>query len=386
MKKLALLCAACAAIELAAAPAAKLEPVAAGFPQWQGVLPKNHVLGREITASDLRHKVTVVVEFEPNDKLKAQILKASSFLGATGFMGLGESSGWEKLEEIPRNVILLFSNRGAKDPEGIKEALKVTKSEENMLAYVRGTMVPFYDNVTFVGGPETEGKRPYFYVMGPNGTTPLAQGKLDDAGVKAARAAIAKGNEQMAKGAKWQKFYGTVDPTHFPAISKAIEKDKPLGPVMTAIQKDVLSKDVEKARESQIVYDALVQTRDDLLFRIILEARACPHRAYYDFQQLVKYWPSEKKKLDDVMARLKSIPDAEKLAKMFCKAMTWADPDFECRNAGEAKKIVTELKKMKTQLVKMKESNVTIVQNGAVKLDLEIDTLIETIPDRVAGK
>ena len=43
------------------------------------------------------------------------------------------------------------------------------------------------------------------------------------------------------------------------------------------------------------------------------------------------------------------------------------------------------MKKMKTQLPKMKESNVTIVQNGAVKLDLEIDTLIETIPDRVAG-
>ena len=138
--------------------------------------------------------------------------------------------------------------------------------------------------------------------------------------------------------------------------------------------------------EAQVAYDALSQTRSDLLFRIRLEARACPHRAYYDFQQLVKYWPSEKKKLDDVMARLKAIPDAEKLSKMFCKAMTWSEPDFECKNAGEAKKIVAELKKMKTQLAKMKESKVIVVQNGALLLDSQIDTLVETIPDRVAGK
>ena len=382
MKKSSFAFAACAALELVAAPVVKLEPVAAGFPQWQGVSPKSYVFGREITASDLRHKATVVVEFEPNEKLKEQFLVASGLLGATGLMGLGEGSGWETLE-MPRDVILLFSNRGSKDPDGIKEALKVTKSEENMLAYIRGTMIPFYDNVTFVGGPETEGKRPYFYVMGPTGTTPLAQGKLDAAGVKTARAAIAKAKSQIGK---WQKFYGTADPTHFPARAKAIEKGKPLGPVATAIQKDVLSKDADKARESQIVYDALCQTRDDLVFRIAMEARACPHRAYYDFQHLVKYWPSEKKKLDDVMARLKSIPDAEKLAKMFCKAMAWAEPDFECRNAGEAKKIVAELKKMKTQLVKMKESKIIVVQNGALLLDSQIDTLVETIPDRVAGK
>jgi CRISPR/Cas system CSM-associated protein Csm2 small subunit len=255
-----------------------------------------------------------------------------------------------------------------------------------MLAYFRAAMIPFYDNVTFVGGPETEGKRPYFYVLGPTGTEPLAQGKLDDAGVKAGREAIAKGKAQMAKSAKWQKFYGTADPAHFPSIAKAIEKGKPLGPVATAIQKDVLSKDAEKAREAQVAYDALSQTRSDLLFRITLEARACPHRAYYDFQQLVKFWPSEKKKLDDVMARLKAIPDAEKLSKMFCKAMTWSEPDFECKNAGEAKKIVAELKKMKTQLAKMKESKVIVVQNGALLLDSQIDTLVETIPDRVAGK
>ena len=382
MRKLAFAFVALAAAGLVAAPAVKLDPVAAGFPQWQGISPKSHVMGREITASDLRQRVTVVVEFEPGDGLKSQFLKAAGLLGMTGLHGLGETGNWESLD-MPRSVILLFSNRGAKDPDGIKAAMKPTGKDDQALSYVARAMVPVYDGVMFAGGPETEGKRPYIYVMGPSGTEPLAQGALDDAGLKAARAAISKAKSQLAP---WQKFYGTVDPERFPAVAKAIEKGKPLGPVATALLKDVLSKDEEKARESQIVYDALSQTRSDLVYRIMLEARACPHRAYYDFQHLVRHWPSEKKKVDDAMQRLKAIPDAEKLAKMFCKAMAWSEPDFECKNAGEAKKIVAELKKMKPQLEKMKESKVIVVQNGALLLDSQIDTLIETIPGRVAGK
>ena len=66
MKKLAFVCAACAALELVAVPAAKLEPVAAGFPQWQGAVPRNYIRGREITASDLRHRAVVVIDVDDN--------------------------------------------------------------------------------------------------------------------------------------------------------------------------------------------------------------------------------------------------------------------------------------------------------------------------------
>ena len=77
MKRIALACAVCTASALFAAPVARMEPVAAGFPAWQGVTPKNHVLGREITPGDLRHRVAVVVEVEPGANLRAQLLKAA---------------------------------------------------------------------------------------------------------------------------------------------------------------------------------------------------------------------------------------------------------------------------------------------------------------------
>ena len=132
MKKLALVCAACAALEVVAAPAAKVEPVAAGFPQWQGLSPKNHVMGREVTGADLRHRVTVVVEIEPGADLKKNLLDASGLLQLTGVVSLGlEGANFETLQ-MPRSVLVLVSNRGAKDPDAIKAALKPSGQEEAM--------------------------------------------------------------------------------------------------------------------------------------------------------------------------------------------------------------------------------------------------------------
>ena len=122
------------------------------------------------------------------------------------------------------------------------------------------------------------------------------------------------------------------------------------------------------------------------MLRIRLEAAKVPHRAYYDFQQFIKYWPSEKKKLDDVMLKIKQCPDAEQLAKLFSRTMIWSDPGFVCKNAGEAKKIVAELKKMKPLLEKLKDSKVVEVQDGAHRLDGRVDEPIATIPDRIPAK
>ena len=122
MKKVFSVSAAAAAMAVCAAAAPKADPVAEGFPVWQGVTPKNYVMGREISASDLRHRVTVVVEIEPGADLKSQLLRASGLVQSTGLTSLGHGANWESME-LPRNVLLLVSNRGAKDPDAIKAAL-----------------------------------------------------------------------------------------------------------------------------------------------------------------------------------------------------------------------------------------------------------------------
>ena len=378
---------------LLAGPAAKTDPVAEGYPDWQGISDKNYIMGRQVCPSDLRHKVTVVVDIEPGEKLQSQLVLIGKLVEKTGLARAGSGGNWETLE-LPRDVIVVVSNCGGgkdKDREAIKEALKYKGEDQSIsqsLSAVKSMGCAMYDSITFTGAPASSGKRPFVYVMGPEGKEPLCQGELNDAMVKTVNAAIAKGKKQIAGWEiKWRPFYGNVDePKFFPALAKALEKGKPLAPVEKAILKDVVAKDPEKAKEAQILYDALNQTRSDLVMRIKMEVAACPHRAYYDIQQLVKFWPAEKKRLEAAYAKFKTIPDAEKMGKMFLKLKTWAEPEFTCKNAGEAKKIVAELNKMKKDLEKLKESKVIVIQNGALLMDMQVDELISAIPSKVPAK
>ena len=381
------------AVVLAAGPANKTDPVAEGYPDWQGVTAKNYVLGREICPSDLRHKVTVVVDIEPNDKLQSQFAQIAKFVEKTGLSRIEFGGNWETME-LPRDMIVVVSNRGGgkdKDHEAIMASLKYKGEDQTIsaaMSSIRSMGCSLYDDVTFIGAPDSKGKRPFVYVMGPEGKEPLCQGPLDAAMEKTVNAAIAKGKKEIAGWEiKWRPFYGKVDePKFFPQIAKAMEKGKPLGPVEKAILKDVVAKDPEKAKEAQILYDALCQTRSDLVMRIQMEVGACPHRAYYDIQQLIKSWPSEKKRLEKAYAKLKAVPEAEKLAKMFIKLKTWSDPEFKCKNAGEAKKILGELTKMKKDLEKMKESKVIVVQNGALLMDIQVDEVKAVMEASVSEK
>jgi len=380
---------------LVAASAVKLDPVAPGFPDWQGMSAKSYLAGREIEPSDLRHKVTIVVEMALGEKWAPVLPSLASLINATGLgVGLGHGMNWED-GEVPRNVIVVVNVRGAKS-EAVHEALKAPKGAEQTVSQMYMALTSkgcsYYDGVTFTGAPDNEGKVPHVYVMGPTGTEPLFKGVLDAAGLKGALAAIAKGKKEIdGWDQKWQPFYGNVaEPKFNTLLKKTLDKGKlakkaPLGPVEKALLTDIKSKDEEKAKEAQILYDALVQTRSDLILRIQMEAPNCPHRAYYDIQTLLKYWPTMTKKLEAVSARMKAIPDIDLLGRTFVKLMMWGDPAFTCK-PSEAKKIVVELNKIKKSLSGPKESKNTVVQNGAALLDMRVDEVISLMQSRVDTK
>ena len=382
---------------LFAAPPAKTDPVAEGFAVWQGITPKSYVLGREITPSDLRHRITVVIEVEAGDKLQQQFQKAGEVAAMSPLAANSFGENWET-RVLPRNEIYLVSVRGGgKDlEETVKAALKPPKDADQtvsrLFTALKSPSVPVYSDVALEGAPDAGGKYPFVYILPPTGAKPVYSGALDAKSVKEIKGVIGKERKKLAEF-KFEPFFGTVEAEKRPAaLVKALEKGKtaktsPLTSVAKALQRDIVSKDAEKASTAQIVCDALEQTRGDLVMRIKMEARECPHRAFYDIQQLVKYWPGEKKRIDDVAAKLKANPEAAKLAQIFCKLMVWADPNFVCKNASEANKIVKELStKVKKDLEKMKESKVIVVQNGAQILDAQVDELISTLPMRVPQK
>lgn len=82
MGKLMLLVAVLGQATLLAAPVAKdgQEPVAEGSPAWKGVVSKNYLMGREITDSDLRHRVAAVIEVKADETLHAQFVKSGEMI------------------------------------------------------------------------------------------------------------------------------------------------------------------------------------------------------------------------------------------------------------------------------------------------------------------
>ena len=380
-----------------AGPVVKIDPVAEGFPDWQGMSAKSFIMGREIGPSDLRHKVTIVVMVEPNEKLEGQLVLASKLVQRTGMSsGIGFGSNWEDAE-LPRNVIAVVSVLNCRSHEAIQTLLKPTKGRaqdvSSAISTMNGNGCSFYENLTFTGAPDNGGKLPYVYIMGPTGTDPLYKGELNAAGVKEGLDAIAKGKKEIdGWETKWRPFFGNIaEPKFNTSLAKVLEKGKtaklaPLAPVTKGLLSDIKSKDAEKSKEAQILFDAINQTRSDLVLRIQMEASACPHRALYDIETLLKFWPAEKKRLEAAYNKIKANPEAEPLAKIFCKLMEWSKPEFTCKNAAEAKKITQDLNKMKKTLEKLKESKNITIQNGALLVDMKIDELISSIPSKVPSK
>ena len=344
---------------LMAAPG-KGDPVAQGFVNWQGVTEKKWLSGRHLCPSDLRHKITIIFDLEADDTLQGNFIKLGGLVQRDGISGFHAGDNWET-RVLPRNVMFVVSLHGGKDiQERLVAAQKIPKdSKQEVSAAIqafRSPTVGIYEDLTYEGAPDLTGKRPYVYVMGPTGTEPLFAGTVDGKTVRDVGAAITKAEKKMkADGFKWIPFYGSYeDAKDYPIFAKTLLKGK---------------------------------TRSDLLMRIILEARECPHRAVYDAQQLLKFWPAERKQLDIVMARIQKNPEAMKIAQIYCKIMVWADPEFTCKNAGEAKKIVAELNKIKSKdIAKLKESKNIMVQNGALLMDSQLDELISSIPLRVPEK
>lgn len=388
-----------AAMTAAASPAEKAEPVAPGFPAWTGLTAKNYVAGRQIEPSDLRHKVTIVVELEMNEKLVDQITEANNLLRhSTVAQSAGHGDDWANAE-LMRDVIAAVSLRNAtpKDAQAFadilanKERKVADKAALSAFRSLLSQSCSVYRDLTFAGAPETEGKRPYAYVFGPTGAEPLAHGPLVAAQKDLQQAFVKARQTIRGWDDKWRPFFGNVpEPQFNTSVKKALEKGRtarkvPLAAVEKALLADVRSSDEAKAREAQVLYDALVQTRSDLILRIGLECSSCPHVAYRDLQTLLKYWPSETRRLGPLAARVTSNGEGVTLGKMFCKLMDWRDPAFTCK-PSEAKKIVVELKKMKKQLAPYKQSQTIVVQNAALLMDMQIDNLIPAMQARAETK
>ena len=354
------------------------EPVAAGFVDWRGfetALQTNPTVNHP---SDLRGRFVIVVTVEA-DKAVAQFGKCMKIQS----LGVNPPSHTGSWADMPahHDVAVVFNIKGG----GPEHAEKLWKDEEI------GRMKPNYafnvfSGLGFEGEPDSGASYPFVYVMPPEGTEPLC--KVSVASSKDFSGEIKKAIAAARKNLKpWRDWYGYLDEVkHAKKAESVIESGKPFGPVMMQLKKDIQSKKPEVARESQIIYDAIMQKRNDLIFRMQREYRSEPFVAMHDYEQFVRRWPADKKLMAKMNEDLDSVPELKQGYAVYETFKKYSNPEYIPATASEASKAVNELKRIKPTVDKLTASKMMSVQNMAFTIQQALDGLIEEIPTRVQPK
>lgn len=388
MKQLStVLCAGVLGLAAVAAP----DPVAEGFVDWTGVTDKNYLFGRALTPSDLRQRTVVYVVVDAESFAGGKV-KELAPLASLMPLPPSHATQWET-QELPHDGIVVFSVRNADrgtDAKTFAERFRPPKDAEQSEAQVYSSyglqMVPFYRDVAPAGEADLAAdKLPFVAVYAAEGTDPVyAKERFAAADLKGVREAVRKAREKLPTD--WTPPLGIREPQFFKQVPALLAKGKPASAALKVLAAGIKSKNPDQAKEAQVMYDALNQHCSDLKLRISLEYSSAPARAYYDFQTLIRLYPSEKKKMQAIDQKLKQNKELGSLGKIFEKLMLWGRDDFVCKNAGEAKKIVQELQKYKKTLEALANSQNAQIQGEAMLFASQLDMLIETIPMKVPQK
>jgi len=389
--KLKLMTTACAALLATAAKAApgQGDTVAEGYMDWTGVVSKNFVMGRLITPSDLRHKAVVYVVLD-GSKLTREVVEEFCALPGIAPMPASHATQWET-QELPRSKIVVFSvrNMGKMTQKEFAALFVPPKGADTKVIYQyrpwTENKAPFYKDLKPVGEADmADDKLPYVAVYGGEGTEPLyAKEKWVPAEMKNVQTAVKKAVSGLGE---WKAPLGVEEPQFFKKVAAEMAKGKPAQNLLPQLKAGIKSKNPDQAKEAQIMFDALNQYKSDLMLRIQLELHSAPARAYYDFNILMKNFPSEKKNMQAIDARMKANKEIGALGKIFEKIMLWGSDDYVCKNAAEAKKNVQELQKYRKMLDLLAASQNAQLQGEAMLFQSQIDALIEIMPTKVPLK
>ena len=374
----------------ACAAPSKVDPVAEGFPSWEGVNERNYIYGRVITPSDLRQRAVLVIALKDDENLQKNLLNLIDVVRGLDDIPPAHDAQWDTMDVMPRKcvIVVTFHGQAKSAAEDLKKALtpeKDTKKEdaEKMSHWYAYVSPAFYKDVTLAGA-EPIAEYPYVYVMDGKSAEPVYKSVYKPADNAKIRNAVAKAKSGLPR---WKEFTGVEEVEFFKDIEKKIAAQKPLKPCILALNSSLSDKNADKAREAQIMYDALNQYCSDLKLRISREFRGSPARAYADAQKLFRYFPQEKKAIAQVDMYLKTNKSAVTLGKIYEKYLEWSQPDFTFKNASDAKKAVQLVNSWKKPLEKMsQDSSNTTLQGEASLILAQIDTIAEVLMTKVPQK
>ena len=353
-------------------------PVAEGFADWKGFDTLLEGSVREYGPSDLRLRYTVVVQIKGNSNSDlVKQFKMAMPLQALAFNPDGHTE-WD-FGVSRRDCAVVYVINGANDG-----TIKKLKDDDDIKKQFGSKAFAVYSDLTYEGAPDSQGEYPFVYVTSPLGKEPIYQGKVNKDVRKSVETAIKKARAQEKP---WRDYYGYVEEVKYNKIfDAAVAGGRTLVPVEKALIKNISSKDPEVAKESQMLYDAIMQRKGDLMFAIPKEQKSNAWMAILcDFEELSDRWPAEKAEFNTYQSKALGQPDVSQLMKFYPTFRKCTEPGFVPESSNEASKLASEIKKAKPLLEKLSNASKTItVQNVAAKMLTMVDDLPAELEAKVA--
>ena len=372
-KHLALALAA-AALSLAAGakPGAKPETVAPGYPAFIMPEAKDWYRGRQLTSSDLRHKIAILLYVRATE-LQKDLLAVGPLARLNTTLSCGEGASWANLK-VPRARQVVVVVVGKTTDAKIMAACQTKNKDDSQILRSFVGDIPIVSGLSYTGGEEvTPEMCPYVAVFGAKGAEPAVKGKIAEVKADAQKKIMGELAKDVPQN--WRDYFGSVEGDEskaVPLLAKDLKAGKPLDKATAQAKKGVTNKDEALAQEAQIIFDALEQTKHDLEYKIEKELAAAPYCAAYDLVRLMKYWPSEKKKVAAAVAKTSGGPFAD-LCKAYVNVKTWTDPNYNCK-PSEAKKNVKLIQGYRKKLAPLKDDAKNIaLQNAALIVDIALE-------------
>ena len=348
-------------------------PVAEGFLRWHGfetVLPGS---ARNLSSSDLRGRFVILVWLKYGDDLQSQ------FETTMNLQNYGFNANHNAIYDFGRphdDTMVVFNIIGA--DESFLDGLKKDARVKNTL---RRMSFNFYSGLTFEGVQSDQIDYPYLHVISPEGTAPIFASKAgQDICAKVSK--LLKKERALQK--KWHDYYGFVDEVKYcKGYDAAIAEGRALAKIEAELRKGIVSSDPEKAKESQMLYDAIEQRKGDLEFFIRKESAASPAAAIDDYGELISRFPDMKKnsELRALVTKANADKDVAVLMKFYPAFRIASDVNRRTISAKEASRLVADIKKARPQLDKLAESKNICVQNVAMSMQQMADELIAKLEE-----
>jgi hypothetical protein len=263
---------------------------------WKPIESKKHLYGYRLKEGDRFMQTLIVCRFDPEAEIKPEERGSSSeTLLNTKSLLVGDAPGRIECVNVPVKPVS-------------KKTLAALKKSALGFSAIPG--FPWYSEFGLVNEPEnSDGKFPFYYVVGADGTVIYS-------GNSASAAAAAAKRDAVKNASDGDKLLGAFKPSIHTDLTSQLKFGAPIAPVVKKLKALAAAKeDSDGKTEAENILKMLDQSRN-YWYKVVVASQDPGMKAVVA-SQAIKTFPESKRAYEAEMQKVLANPAVAKAVKMF---------------------------------------------------------------------